>query len=69
MAETEILSNARNVFAKLKEEKKIDYKLPQIELYKKAQELEKKTEDFYRQKSEEVEDEHQKAMFLKCLSG
>ena len=65
MAETEVLTSARNIFARLKEEKKIDYKLPQIELYKKAQELEKKTEDFYREKGEEVEDEYQKAMFLK----
>jgi len=65
MAETEVLSSARNIFAQLKEEKKIDYKLSQIELYKKAQELEKKTEDFYWEKGEEVEDEYQKAMFLK----
>ena len=65
MANTEVLKSARNIFAQLKEEGKFDYKLPQIELYKKAQGLEKKTEDFYREKAEEVEGEYQKEMLLK----
>ena len=65
MAETEVLKSARNIFTQLKEEGKFDYKLPQIELYKKAQDLEKKTEDFYREKAKEAEDEYQKEMLLK----
>ena len=59
------LVNIKNVFAEMR-----DNKVPmtengsQIELYRKAQELEKKTRDFYREKAGEV-DESQKAIFLK----
>ncbi len=39
--------------------------LPQIELYKKAQEIEKKSWDFYLEKGGEVNDPLQKEIFLK----
>ena len=65
ITDTKILTDAKNIFSQLKEEGKFDYELPQLELYKKAQDLEKKTEDFYREKAEEAEKEYQKEMFLK----
>ncbi|MGB3242555.1 MAG: ferritin family protein [Candidatus Omnitrophota bacterium] len=65
MANTEVLTNAKNIFAQLKEEGEFDYVLPGIELYKEAQELEKKSEDFYREKATEAADEYQKEILLK----
>ncbi|MFQ5952421.1 MAG: ferritin family protein [Candidatus Omnitrophota bacterium] len=65
MADTTVLTDAKNIFAQLREEKKFDYNLPEIDLYKKAQELEKRSRDFYLEKAEEVKDEYQKEMFLK----
>jgi rubrerythrin len=65
MAATQVLTDAKNVFTQLKEGGKFDYKLPQIDLYKEAQGLEKKTEDFYREKAKEAENEYQKGMLLK----
>jgi rubrerythrin len=59
------LVNIKNIFAEMR-----DNKVPmtengsQIELYRKAQELEKKTRDFYREKAGEV-DESKKAIYLK----
>ena len=64
-ADLAYLVNIKNVFAEMR-----DNKVPmtengsQIELYRKAQELEKKTRDFYREKAGEV-DASQKAIFLK----
>lgn len=59
------LVNIKNIFAEMR-----DHKVPmtengsQIDLYRKAQEFEKKTRDFYREKAGEV-DESQKAIFFK----
>jgi len=59
------LVNIKNVFAEMRDNKvPMTENGPQIELYRKAQELEKKTRDFYREKAGEVE-ESQKAIFLK----
>ena len=65
MADTQILASAKNIFTQLKEEGGLDYDVPEIELYKKAQELEKKSEYFYRQISEKTGDPHQKEMLLR----
>ncbi len=65
ITDTTVLSDAKNIFSQLKEEGKFEYELPQLELYKKAQDLEKKTESFYREKAEEAGKEYQKEMLLK----
>lgn len=65
MAETKVLTNAKNIFTQIKEEEIFNYKLPEIEAYKKAQDLEKKTEEFYLEKAEEAEDPRQREMLLK----
>jgi len=36
----------------------------QVKLYEKAQDIEKKSEDFYRQKAGEVEQQYQREIFL-----
>ena len=59
------LVNIKNVFAEMRDNKApMTENGSQIELYRKAQELEKKTRDFYREKAGKVE-ESQKAIFLK----
>jgi rubrerythrin len=66
LAETTVLSDAKNIFAQMKESNEsLDPDLGQVELYKKAQELEQKSTDFYSEKAHEVEEEYQKEIFLK----
>ena len=65
-AETEILKNVKNVFASMKDSKEeLDSNASHKDLYKKAQELEKKSEHFYREKADEVDDKSKKDIFLK----
>jgi rubrerythrin len=55
--ESNILNDIKNIFAKMSEEKKdISINISEVELYKKAQELEKKSEKFYLDKANESED-------------
>ena len=42
-----------------------DFDLKQTELYKKAQDIEKKSYEFYTEKANEVTEEYQKEVFLK----
>jgi len=66
MAETSILTDAKNIFAQIKESgESFDPEPGQVGAYKKAQEIEKKSMDFYREKAGEVEQEYQKELFLK----
>ena len=54
VADFSYLSNIKNVFAELRERKRSITNGTQKALYQKAQELEKKTRDFYKEKAEEV---------------
>lgn len=65
VGETDILSEVKNVFEKMKDEKDTDVNITEIELYKKAQEIEKLSKDFYLTQAEEVKDTAQKEIFLK----
>jgi len=63
---TKILSNAKNIFEKMKEEEEITgVSSSQIELYRKAQEIERKSRNFYLEKAGEVKDKSQKEILLK----
>jgi rubrerythrin len=62
--DTEILSNAKNIFIRMREEEQTGVDSSQVELYRKAQEIEKKTRDFYLEKADEV-NASQKAIFIK----
>lgn len=65
LIETTVLSDAKNVFAEIKDsDESFDFDLGQIDLYRKAQELEQKSVDFYSEKAGEVEHEFQKEIFL-----
>ncbi len=66
MAQTQVLSNAKNLFSAMKKEKAtLNHDMPQIELYEKAQEVERKSQDFYEQKSKEFDDPYHKELFLR----
>jgi predicted RND superfamily exporter protein len=66
LAETQILSGAKNIFTQLKASgEKFNFDGKQAKLYKKAQEIEKKSQDFYLTKAKEVEKAYQREIFLK----
>ena len=69
MPDTKILNDVKNIFKKIKETGELsNLNLPQVELYKKAQGIEKKSEEFYLKEAEEVKDESQKRTFRKIAT-
>lgn len=66
MFDTEVLANVKNIFVKMKEENDtIGVNISQIGLYKKAQDIEKKSQIFYLEKADEVTNPSHKEIFLK----
>jgi rubrerythrin len=66
VSHTKILSRVKNIFEKMKEEEgDPDIAVTQTELYRKAQEVEKNSRDFYLKEANEVEDQSQKEIFHK----
>ncbi|MHC4726787.1 MAG: ferritin family protein [Planctomycetota bacterium] len=66
IAESEILTDAKNIFVQIKESgESFDFNINQEELYKKARDIEKKNRDFYVEKANEVTENYQKELFLK----
>ena len=65
LAETTVLLDAKDVFAKMRESvQDFNFNVRQTELYRKAQDIEKQSRDFYLEKANEVE-KTQKEIFLK----
>jgi rubrerythrin len=66
LTETAILNQAKGIFAGLTgEELEIGDSTGQIDLYLKALDIEKRSEDFYRSKAQEINNEPQKELLLK----
>lgn len=66
LAQTTILDDARNVFVQMKESgERFGFAIGQKELYRKAQDIEEKSHDFYIEKANEVKEEYQKDIFLR----
>ena len=63
-ADTEVLTNVKNIFMRMKEEKDIDVDVSQVEFYKKALEVETNSEKFYLERADEETDPHRKEIFL-----
>lgn len=64
LADTTVLSDAKDVFAKMRESaQKFSFDISQTELYKKAQDIEKQSQNFYLEKAKEAEGT-QKEIFL-----
>lgn len=63
-AETNILSDARDVFEQMRESaRNFDSNISEVALYRKAQKIEEESRDFYLEKADDVA-EAQKAIFL-----
>ena len=62
--DTEVLTNVKNIFMKMKEEKDIDVDTSQAEFYKKALKTEADARKFYLERADEEEDSHRKEIFL-----
>ena len=67
--DTPILANVKNIFEEMTQKgDAFDFDADQVDSYRKAQEIEKKSEEFYREKAAEVGDESQKANLLKIAN-
>lgn len=66
MTDTKVFDGTKKVFAKIREEGGGMEGLPvrEVTLYRKAQEMEKEPENFYREKAEELKGKPQEAVFL-----
>ena len=65
LVETAVLSDAKDIFAKMRESaQNFDFNISQTELYRKALQIEKQSQDFYLVKANEAERAH-KEIFLK----
>ena len=63
-ADTKVLENIKNVFKEAKEKKnELDISNSQLEIYKKAKELESKSMKFYLEKVDEVKSPDHKSLF------
>ncbi len=65
VGETEILSDVKNVFEKMRDEKDTNVNVSEIDLYKKAEEIERLSKDFYLKQAEDAKDTAQKDIFLR----
>ncbi len=66
IAETAILTDAKNIFAQIKESgESFDFDIKQTGLYRKAQDIEEASRNFYLEKADEVEEKYQKEIFLR----
>jgi rubrerythrin len=65
-AVTKILPEVKNIFEKIREEEKDpDIHITQTALYKKAQEIEKESMDFYLKHADDMNDPYQKEIFIR----
>jgi rubrerythrin len=62
------LAGIKNIFARLKEDGPSGVDSSQVDLYRKAQDLEKKTRDFYLETAEASKDQNEKTIFNKVAN-
>lgn len=64
MTETTVLDDARNIFIEMKEQgERFEPRQEQAELYTRAQEIEKKSQQFYQEKARQADKDDQKKLF------
>lgn len=69
LSQETLFDNVKNVFQSLSETKKIpEFKANEIDLYRKALDIEKQSYRFYLEKSEEVEEESSKELLRKLAA-
>jgi rubrerythrin len=66
MTDTTILTDAKNIFVQIKDSgASFDFDIKQTELYRKAQDIEERSRDFYLEKANEVDEQYQQDIFLR----
>ena len=66
MLETTILDDASNIFIEMKDQKEeFEPEQEQAKLYEKAQEIEKRSQQFYQEKANQTDKDNQKKLFEK----
>ena len=65
VADSKSLAGIKNIFARLKEEEPSEVDKSEIELYRKALDIEIKSRDFYLGRADETKNEKEKEIFLK----
>jgi rubrerythrin len=69
LPETSLVSDIKNVFVQMKEEgKPFNFDISHVDMYKKAQDHEKKSEEFYRQKADAAEDAAEKEILMRLAA-
>ncbi len=69
MIETQILTKTKNIFREIIEDGKVlEAGCSQLELYQEARAIEKKSQDFYREKAAEVAEPEHRELFLKIAA-
>lgn len=70
LADSLILDDAKNVFEELSENSgSLDLDVSQVDLYRQAQDVEKRSEEFFLEKAGEVESEIHRKMFTKIAKS
>lgn len=65
LSDVPILNNVKNIFVAMRDEGQIEgIEVSELDLYRKAQEIEKKTENFYLEKASAMEKASEREMFL-----
>ena len=63
--QTNLLSDAKEVFQKMKDAaEKFNFDISEIELYQQAQKIEQQSRDYYLEKSDQLDNEDQKQIFI-----
>ena len=64
VTDTDVVGDAKNVFKKIREgTDKFDFDTSELDIYKKAQEIEQDSRNYYLEKAKEVQDQKQKDIF------
>ena len=63
--QTNLLSDAKEIFQKMKDAaEKFNFDTSEIELYRKAQQIEQQSRDYYLEKADQLDNDNQKQIFL-----
>jgi len=65
LTQTPLLRNAKTIFEKMRQEKTFDFDASQITMYRKAQDIEKKIQDYYLKEANRLSDARQRETLIK----
>ena len=65
LIQTSLLRDAKTIFEKMRKEKTFDFDASQIILYRRAQDIEKKSQDYYLKEANQLSDARQRETLIK----